>query len=346
MAYRFLSYSLIVGSALLLSSTSFGQKSTDIDAIDSAINAAFDANLDEDSIPTHREIDPIDIGIGDRGKIETMAMNKDGNLLLGVSGYSGNSNRKQFAIKVVSPKGKVLDTWRLTNLEPKMLHANDDGTIYVGSEGAVAILSDRGRVMKKVEFGDLFEGEYKSAHSSGVTASEDYFFIAFGNGFSLRATEDIVRFDRDLTNPKVIVKQQFGCCSHIDLDVDGDVLLIAENSRHRVNRYSTEGELLERWGKRDRSSVQGFAACCNPVNFDFGPGNVLYTAESGIGRVKKYSPTGDYLGYVGNVDTTKFDQGSRLAAQSCYIPVEVSADGSQVFVMDVRANFIRVLQAK
>lgn len=346
MVYRILSMSLILTSLIFLSSTSLGQAPADQDAIDAAINAAFDAIPDEDSIPTHVEVEPIGIEIGERGKIETMAMNKEGNLLLGVSGYDGNSDRKQFAIKIVSPKGKVLDTWRLTNLEPRMLHANDDGTIYVGGEGAVAILSEKGRMIKKVEFGDLFDGEYKTAHSSGVTANKDYFFIAFGNGFSLRATEDIVRFDRDLSNPKVIVKQQFGCCSHIDLDCDGDVLLIAENSRHRVNRYTIDGELIERWGKRDRASVEGFAACCNPVNFDFGPGNVLYTAESGIGRIKKYTATGDYLGYVGNVDTTKFDRGSRLAAQSCYIPVEVSADGSQIFVMDVRANFIRVLQAK
>jgi hypothetical protein len=73
---------------------------------------------------------------------------------------------------------------------------------------------------------------------------------------------------------------------------------------------------------------------------------VLYTAESGIGRVKRYTADGKYLGMVGYVDTTKFDGGSRLAAQSCYIPVEVADDGKRVYVMDVRAQIIRVLEQK
>ena len=121
---------------------------------------------------------------------------------------------------------------------------------------------------------------------------------------------------------------------------------MAENSRHRVNRYTLDGEKIDTWGKRSRTEVEGFAACCNPVNFDFGPGGVLYTAESGIGRVKRYSADGKYLGYVGDVDTTKFDRGSRLAAMSCYIPIEVSKDGKRIYIMDVRANFVRVLQQK
>jgi hypothetical protein len=44
------------------------------------------------------------------------------------------------------------------------------------------------------------------------------------------------------------------------------------------------------------------------VNFDFAPNGTLYTAESGVGRVKKYSPQGEFLGLVGYVDTTKFDR--------------------------------------
>jgi hypothetical protein len=82
------------------------------------------------------------------------------------------------------------------------------------------------------------------------------------------------------------------------------------------------------------------------VNFDFGPDGVLYTAESGLGRVKRYSPEGEFLGVVGFVDTTEYEKGSALAAASCYIPVEVAADGRRVFVMDIKANVIRVLEEK
>ena len=60
--------------------------------------------------------------------------------------------------------------------------------------------------------------------------------------------------------------------------------------------------------------------------------------------MKKYKPDGTFLGLVGFVDTTVFDQGSRLASQSCYIPVEVNKDGSRIYVMDVRTHFVRVLE--
>jgi hypothetical protein len=47
---------------------------------------------------------------------------------------------------------------------------------------------------------------------------------------------------------------------------------------------------------------------------------------------------------IGYVDTTKFDNGSKVAATSCYIPVEVAPDGNRIYVMDVRTKTIRVLQ--
>ncbi|VAX38518.1 hypothetical protein MNBD_PLANCTO02-2193 [hydrothermal vent metagenome] len=319
---------------------------------------------------THKEIKPLKFNLGKSGKIETMAMNADGNLLTGVSwekrgarkALQGRRRRRrgrrrgrpkapsefdpnrEYAIKVISPQGKILDTWKLKSLVPKMMHGNTDGTVYVGGAGSLSLLDKKGEVKKTIKLAKLFNGDFADAHVSGLTANEKYLFVAFGHGWSLRATEDIVRFNRDLSSPKVIIKRQFGCCSHLDLDVKGDELLVAENSRHRVNRYSFDGKSLGKWGRRDRRNISGFAACCNPVNFDFGSQKeVLYTAESGIGRVKKYSAKGKYLGLVGYVDTTKFDRGSFLASQSCYIPIEVNKDASRIYIMDVRANIIRVL---
>jgi hypothetical protein len=46
------------------------------------------------------------------------------------------------------------------------------------------------------------------------------------------------------------------------------------------------------------------------------------------------------------VDTTRFDQGSALAAASCYIPIEVGKDAKRIYIMDVRAFIVRVLVAK
>ncbi len=246
-----------------------------------------------------------------------------------------------YALKVVSPEGIVVATWAMTDgLQPKMIFGSPDGVVYVAGGGRLAQFSADGKLMKMVDTDQIYG---KKAVASGLCADDRHVFLALGMGNSTRATEDFFRFKRDLTEPKMIIERQFGCCSHIDLRVANGELLIAENSRHRVNRFDFDGKPLGTWGRRDRTGLEGFTACCNPCNFDLGPGGVLYTAESGVGRVKKYTPDGKFLGLVGYVDTTKFDGGSQLAAQSCYIPMEVNHDASRLYVMDVRAHIIRVL---
>lgn len=274
---------------------------------------------------------------GQRGMRDTFVENRGGispQLSIDHTGHT-------YALKVVSPEGKVLATWPMTDgLQPKMIFGCDDGTVYVAGGGRLAQFNDNGKLLKQVDTDKIYG---QKAQSSGLCADKDHVYIAFGMGNSTRATEDFFKFKRDLTEPRMIVERQFGCCSHIDMRVVGGELLIAENSRHRVNRFDLDGKPIGTWGRRDRENLAGFAACCNPCNFDLGNDGVLYTAESGVGRVKKYSPDGKFLGLVGYVDTTKFDGGSQLAAQSCYIPMEVNHDASRIYVMDVRAAIIRVL---
>ena len=250
--------------------------------------------------------------------------------------------KHQYGIRVISLDGSVKAEWPMPDdgPHPKMIHACDDGTVYVAGHGKMASYDKNGKRLAMTDI-DKLSGDKSLA--AGMFVSDEHVFLAVGTGNSMRATEDIYRFNRDLTDAKKIIEQQYGCCSHIDMQVMNGELLIAENSRHRVNRFDLDGKSLGRWGKRDRTGIEGFAACCNPVNIDIGPGNILYTAESGIGRIKKYTPEGEFLGVVGYVDTTEFDRGSRLAAQTCYIPIEVNKDASRVYVMDVRANLIRVL---
>ena len=296
---------------------------------------------------THVEIESIQIPLGDYGRIETLAMDPAGNLLIATSQFIGDSDYRTYSIEVYDPRRrKSVDWWPMYDVEPKMVHVAEDGKVYVVGWSQMAQLDKNGRLENLVRLSDVLGDDYDEVHPSGLTSNGDFIFLALGTGRSLRATEEVFRFKRNLGDPKLVIRRQYGCCSHIDLDVHDGVLLVAENSRHRVNRFTLDGELIERWGKRDRTGIEGFAACCNPVNFDMGPGDVLYTAESGIGRIKRFSPEGEFLGVVGYVDTTIFDRGSRLAAVSCYIPIEVSKDASHIYVMDVRANVIRVLEER
>jgi len=340
--------------------------------------------LSADEGPSHKEIKAIKFDIGPHGKIKTMAMSATGNLLLGVAwipeeteipgGYQEDGRGRgrrykekqppseirgyaekrsppqnrfekyfQYALKIVSPDGKVLSTWPMTDgLVPKMICGTEDGKVYVGGGGILAIFDSKGTLLKRIDT-DAILG--KKSLTSGLSVNDEHLVIAFAIGWGLKSTEVVYRMNPNLTSPKKIVDKQYGCCAHIDMEIKGDRLLIAENSRFRVNQFDIRtGKFLGTWGRRDRVNIEGFAACCNPVNTDIGPDGVLYTAESGIGRVKKYSADGDYLGLVGYVDTTKYLKfGKGVASVSCYIPIEVNHDGSRIYIMDVRS--IRAVRA-
>lgn len=82
------------------------------------------------------------------------------------------------------------------------------------------------------------------------------------------------------------------------------------------------------------------------MNICFDGLGVLYTAESGLGRVKRYAATGEFLDLTGYVGTDRFWNGSSLAASCSNMVIAVTTDGRRVYVMDYKDNRIRVLQQK
>ena len=106
------------------------------------------------------------------------------------------------------------------------------------------------------------------------------------------------------------------------------------------------GKILNKWGERDRVGLEGFGSCCNPMNIAFDGSGVLYTAESGLGRVKKYSVDGKYLGLVGYIGVERFSNAGRMAASCSNIAIASTPDGKFVYVADIKEQKIRVLRRK
>jgi sugar lactone lactonase YvrE len=156
----------------------------------------------------------------------------------------------------------------------------------------------------------------------------------------------LFRFDRDLKNPKLLAEGLRGCCQRCDIVQRDGVLYLAENSVHRVVRMERDGQVLGQWGERSRTDLSGFGSCCNPMNLCFDADGVLYTAESGLGRVKRYTSDGKFLGLAGYIGVERFTNAGRLAASCSNIAIAVTPDGTRVYVMDVKNNLIRVLQKK
>jgi len=265
------------------------------------------------------------------GRLATICLTADGKLL------AADADRSE--IKVFNGDGKVLATWK-PGFAPSALHACEDGTVYVGGTGWLAKLDASGKVLKTVS---AEEGGFPRAKASGLTRMGQDVFASFGASWSLRSTAVIVRLDTDLANAKTIATGLRGCCQRLDLVGKDGVLYVAENTRHRVVRYNREGEVLSQWGRQDRTEIDGFGSCCNPMNLCIGPGGVLYTAESGLGRIKRHNLDGEFLSVVGYVGVDRFQSAGQLAASCSNIAVAVNKDGSRVYVQDFKNNVIRVL---
>jgi sugar lactone lactonase YvrE len=257
-------------------------------------------------------------------------------------------------VKVIGPDGKLRTSWKL-DFGPESLDVAADGTVYTGGEGVLAKLDRKGQVLKSVRVSDQVppppaepqpRGPQRKERVSGIAATEKDLFVAYGAGWSLRSRSRLVRFDRELANAAVIAEQLRGCCQRCDIAARDGKVYIAENAAHRVLCLDREGAVLAKWGQQAREGIEGFGSCCNPMNLCFDRAGVLYAAESGLGRVKRYATDGKFLGLVGYVGVERFDQAGHLAASCSNIAIAATPDGARVYVMDYKQNRIRVLQQK
>ena len=132
----------------------------------------------------------------------------------------------------------------------------------------------------------------------------------------------------------------------IDIVARKGKIYLAENALHRIVVIDAEGKKLSTWGARDRRGMEGFGSCCNPMNLCFSSDGELYTAESGLGRIKRYTVEGKFLGLVGYVGVNRFTRAGRMASSCSNIAIAITKDKSRVFVLDFKKNIIRVLEKK
>lgn len=297
---------------------------------------------------SHQELAPLAVEFQ---RLSSLRMAADGNLL------ACDETAKQ--VKVIGPTGEVVNVIEL-EFEPEAIDVAPDGTIYVGGQSRLAKLYPCGKEILSINVPETAGSEVTDVSRkrakkcdvtlrlriSGIAVGETDVFVAFGSGWSTVAKSKLFRFDRELQDPKLLAEGLRGCCQRCDIATDGQVVYVGENSVHRVVRYDREGQVLGKWGARSRTELEGFGACCNPMNLCLDNSGVLYTSESGLARVKRYTTDGECLGLVGYVGTQRFRRAGPQAASCSNIAVAATPDGRRVYVMDYTANAIRVLQRK
>jgi hypothetical protein len=169
----------------------------------------------------------------------------------------------------------------------------------------------------------------------GIAADEKHLYVACGEtkGFGY----GIWRMTRDLKDEKQVLSGVSGCCGQMDVQCCKDGFILAENTKHRVAVYDSEGKFLRAFGKRDRESDgDSFGGCCNPMNTRPTSGGDVYTAES-EGFIKRWSADGKFQELVCQAS---------LSGGCKNVAVAVSKDGSTVYFCDLPGSRILIHRRK
>ncbi len=123
--------------------------------------------VDPRALPTHQQVRVIEPAKDDEVPIvHTFCLGGDGNLLVGCGGNTrrytvGEDGKRKLEtveqqpqVRQVSPQGECLSTWDI-DFSPKAIGMTDDGTIYVGGDGMMAVLGSQGKVLRSVEAPNL-----------------------------------------------------------------------------------------------------------------------------------------------------------------------------------------------
>ena len=167
-------------------------------------------------------------------------------------------------------------------------------------------------------------------HAISVGEKDVYIATAMSKGYGFA----VWRMGLDFTGAEQITEGLSGCCGQMDIQARGHELFVAENSRHRVLKFSRDGKKLAQFGNRERAGADGgFGGCCNPMNLCFTSGGEVLTAES-EGKVRCFSSEGKYVGLCGTVN---------VSGGCKNVAVGTSQDGKHIFFYDLGGSKIIVM---
>ncbi|MBL8889715.1 MAG: hypothetical protein JNL67_07030 [Planctomycetaceae bacterium] len=127
-----------------------------------------------------------------------------------------------------------------------------------------------------------------------ATSGEDVFVaVSTGRGY------EIWRVDTNFENATKVIEDLSGCCGQFDFYAANGHLFLAENTKFQVGIYDRDGKHLNGFGERAGSSEAGFGSCCNPMNVVCTSSGEILTAESSIGKIKRFNQAGELVGVVG-----------------------------------------------
>jgi hypothetical protein len=165
-------------------------------------------------------------------------------------------------------------------------------------------------------------------NSLAVTGEDVFVTVRSGQGY------EIWRTDRNFEGGEMIKEGLRGCCGQMDIDAGEGKLFIAENCEFQVGVYDRDGERLHSFGERADEKNMGFGSCCNPMNVICCANGDILTAESSIGKVKRFNANGEMTAYIGK---------ARIGGGCKHVSIGFDASRDRYYVQYEDENTICVL---
>ena len=246
------------------------------------------------------------------------------------------------AIRKFDENGNNLGEIKLTDT-PMCLTIDTDGKIYIAMLNHVQVYDNQEKPLA------TWQSLGNDAVLTGIAVSKNDVFVAdAGNRIVHRFDKTgklinrIGAKDKDRNIPGFIIPSP-----HFDLTVAPDGLLRVVNpGNHRIEAYTSDGDLEFSWGKFSNTDLKGFCGCCNPVNFAILADESFVTVEKGLIRLKIYDPEGAFIGVVAGPEQLVQEGTSRIcdtAAECQTGSFDVAVDASdRIFVIDTIRNMVRI----
>ena len=258
--------------------------------------------------------------------------------------------------------------------EPHALAVGADGRLYIGGDGAVAVLRPDGaadttlavtgtvRCVAVDEDGGVYAGigdrvaAWPAAGETQTAAPALWASVSNGvftgiavhdSGIYVADAGNRVLWRYDPTGRRLAgfgPRRQDGSgfefivpSPYFDVAVAPDGSLWAvDPGRHELRNYRPDGRVVAFWSKT-AMGLEGFCGCCNPSYITILADGSFATSEKGIVRVKLYSPDGRFKGVIAPP--------SAFAEDTRGLDLAADAQG-RVLVLDPERRQVRVFELK
>jgi hypothetical protein len=193
-------------------------------------------------------------------------------------------------VKVFGDDGRVARAWHASAPAWAVAVASD-GRVFVGEDGQLEIFDSNGRLVT------AWRHAKRLGRVTAIDFVNDDVIVGDAAGRAIRrfGADGTFRNDIGTDNrmqgfliPNGVV--QFGVDDH-------GVIHAANPGKHRVERYTPDGQLLGHFGRFDGNDPAGFGGCCNPTNVAVAGGRI-YVTEKADPRAKLYSLDGTFIAVV------------------------------------------------